>query len=66
LLTVKGQSSQMRCTAGMASGTVLWSVLLLTSRETLVTVSGSGRGGRVRQDLPLCHDGRGLAVGVGW
>lgn len=63
MLTVRGLISQMRSIAGMASGTVLWSVLLPTSRETLVTHSGLGQGGRVRQGLPLCDNGRGFVMG---
>jgi hypothetical protein len=58
LLTVTGSILPMRCNAAIASGTVLWSVLLPASRETLVTDTGLGRGGRVRQGLPLRHDTR--------
>ncbi len=57
MLTVTGSILPMRCNAAIASGTVLWSVLLPASRETLVT-HGLGRGGRVRQGLPLRHDTR--------
>lgn len=62
MLTVTVSIRQMRCTAGTASGTVLWSVLLPASRETLVTDTGLGRGGRVRQGLPLRH-ASGFVVG---
>ena len=63
MLTVTGSIRPMRCTAGTASGTVLWSVLLPASRETLVT-HGLGQGGRVRQGLPLRHDSRAFVIGV--
>ena len=64
MLTVTGSILPMRCTAAMSSGTVLWSVSLLTSRETLVTDTGLGQGGRVRQGLPLRHDRFGFVVGA--
>jgi hypothetical protein len=64
LLTVTGSILPMRCTAGTASGTVLWSVLLPTSRETAVTLTGLGQGGCVRHGLPLRRDTRGCVVGV--
>jgi hypothetical protein len=64
LLTVTGTILPMRYTAGTASGTVLWSVLLPASRETAVTHTGLGQGGGVRQGLPLRHDARGFVVGV--
>jgi hypothetical protein len=64
LLTVTGSILQMRCTAGTASGTVLWSVLLPASREMVVTHTGLGQGGGVRQVLPLRHDSRGFVMGV--
>ena len=63
MLTVKGTILPMRCTRGTASGTVLWSVLLLASRETPVTHTGLGQGGGVRQVLPLRHGSRGFVVG---
>lgn len=53
LLTVTESILPMRCTAGIPSGTVLWSVLLPVSRETVVTHTGLGQGGGVRQGLPL-------------
>jgi hypothetical protein len=56
LLTVTGTILPMRCNAAWASGTVLWSVLLPASRETVVTHTGLGQGGCVRQGLPLRHD----------
>ena len=64
MLTVTGTILQMRCTAGTTSGTFLWSVLLPASRETVVTHTGLGQGGGVRQALPLRHDNRGFVVGV--
>jgi hypothetical protein len=64
LLTVTGSILPMRCTAGTASGTVLWSVLLPASREADVTLTGLGLGGCVRQGLPQRHDRRGFVVGV--
>jgi hypothetical protein len=66
LLTVTASIRRMRYTAEMASGTVLWSVLLPASRETLVTHIGLVRGGGVRQGLPLRHSGRGCVVGAHW
>ena len=64
MLTVKGTIQRMRCTAGAASGTVLWSVLLPASRETGVTHTRLGQGGGVRQGLLLRHDSRSFVVGV--
>ena len=64
MLTVTGTILPMRCTLGTASGTVLWSVLLPASRETVVTHTGLGQGGGVRQGLPLRHDSRGFVVGA--
>jgi hypothetical protein len=64
LLTVTGTILPMRYTAGTASGTVLWSVLLPASRETVATDTGLGQGGGVRQVLPLRHASRGFAVGA--
>lgn len=56
----------MRYTAVMRSGTVRWSALLLTSRETLVTDTRIGQGGRVRQAQLLRHDSRDFVVGAHW
>jgi hypothetical protein len=64
LLTVTGTIPPMRCTVGTASGTVLWSVLLPASRETVVTDTRMGQGGGVRQVLPLRRDSRAFVVGV--
>jgi hypothetical protein len=64
LLTVTDSILQMRCTAGTASGTVLWSGLLPASRETAVTHTGLGQGGGVRHGLPLRRDTRRCVVGV--
>jgi hypothetical protein len=64
LLTVTDAIRPMRCTAAIASGIVLWSVLLPASRETRVTHTGLGQGGGVRQGLPRRHDIRGLVVGM--
>ena len=44
---------RMPCTAETASGTFLWSHLLLASKEIDVTHLGSGQGGGVRDGLPL-------------
>ena len=63
MLTVTGSILPMRCTGGTASGTVLWSVLLPASRETVVTHTGLGQGGCVRQGLPLRRDSGGFVVG---
>jgi hypothetical protein len=63
LLTVTGTILPMRCTAGTASGTVLWSVLLPASRETVVTHLGTGQGGGVRHNQPLRREARGWPVG---
>jgi hypothetical protein len=63
LLTVTGSILPMRYTAGAASGTVLWSVSLPASRETVVTHSGLGQGGCVGQGLPLPHGSAGFVVG---
>lgn len=66
MLTVKVSIPPMRCTAAIASGTVLWSVLLPVSRETQVTRRTLGQGGgvRLRHRLAVCHDGRGFSVGA--
>ena len=64
MLTVTCSILPMRCPAAIASGTVLWSVLLPASRETLVTDTGLGQGGGVRQGLPLRHDRFGFVVGA--
>ena len=53
MLTVTGTILPMRSTRAYQSGTVLWSVLLPASRETVVTHTGLGQGGGVRQGLPL-------------
>ena len=63
MLTVTCSILGMRCTATIASGTVLWSVLLPASRETVVTDTGLGQGGGVRQVLPLRHDSHDFVVG---
>ena len=51
---------RMRCSAPLASGTLLWSVLLPISRETVITHTELGQGGGVRQILPLRRSGCGL------
>jgi hypothetical protein len=53
LLTVGSSILQMQCRGPMGSGTVLWSALLPTSRETGITHTEQGQGGGVRQVLPL-------------
>ncbi|BBY18468.1 hypothetical protein MLIT_40600 [Mycolicibacterium litorale] len=64
LLTVRCPIRPMRYTVAKPSGTVLWSHLLLVSRETVVTRVGMGQGGGVRQVLPLRHgfDGSGMGA----
>ena len=52
----------MRCTAPIPSGTLLWSALLPTSRETVITDTKLGQGGGVRHLLPLRHDNRGQVL----
>lgn len=47
MLTVRGIIGPMRCTATFASGTVLRSHLLPTSREGGITHTGLRRGGGV-------------------
>lgn len=64
MLTVTGTILPMRRTRAYQSGTVLWSVLLPTSRETAVTQTGLGQGGGVRHGLPLRHDSRRFVVGA--
>ena len=64
MLTVRESIVRMRYTAGFSSGTVLWSVLLPTGRETGVTWSVLGQGGGVRHDLPLRRVERGYDVRV--
>ena len=64
MLTVTDSILPMRYTAGAASGTVLWSVSLPASRETVVTHSGLGLGGGVRHVMPVRHDNRGFVVAV--
>ena len=56
MLTVRVTIQRMRCKAQLASGTVLWSVLLPMSRETATTRTGSGLEGSVRQVLPVRYD----------
>jgi hypothetical protein len=64
LLTDRESIVQMRCTAGNSSGTVLWSVLLPTGRETEVTWWELWQGGGVRDILPLRRAERGYDVRV--
>ena len=52
----------MRCTGECSSGMVLWSGLLPTGRETVVTWWVLGQGGGVRDDLPLRRVERGYDV----
>lgn len=47
LLTVQGIILRMRCMAPIRSGTVLWSHLLLASREIRITRMGFRQGGDV-------------------
>ena len=62
LLTVAVTILPMRCPAPIGSGTVLWSALLPTSRETAITHTGQQRGGGVRQVLPVRLGDRGGVV----
>jgi len=66
LLTVIGTIRRMRYNRRAASGIVLWSALLPTSRERAVTHLGSVQGGGVRQGLPYRQVGRGVGVGASW
>jgi len=54
----------MRYIAPTPSGTVLWSVLLLTGRETVLTRLGFGLEGSVRQMLPVRYASPGLVAGA--
>lgn len=65
MLTVTYSIPPMRYMALTASGTVRWSVLLPTGRETVLTRSGFGLEGSVRQMLPMRYAGAGLVAGVG-
>ena len=58
LLTVASSILPMRCPAPIGSGTVLWSALLPTSRETGITHTGQEQGGGVRQVLPVRRSDR--------
>ena len=53
MLTVTGSIPPMQYAGTIASGTVLWSVLLLAGRKTVLTGMGSGLEGSVRQVLPV-------------
>ena len=64
MLTVTGTILPMRSTVAYQSGTVLTSVLLPASRDTVVTHTRLGQGGGVRQGLLLRHDSRSFVVGV--
>ena len=64
LLTVAVTILRMRCPAPIRSGTVLWSALLPTSRETAITHTEQGQGGGVRQVLPLRRNNRGSVLGA--
>ncbi len=66
LTTVATRILQMRYASTIRSGTVRWSALLLTSKETLVTDARLEQGGRVRQAQVLRHDTRDFVVGVHW
>ena len=66
LLTVGSSILRMPCTATTASGTVLWSGLLPTSRETEITQTEQGRGGGVRHGQPLRRSHRGFLMEQLW
>ena len=63
MLTVERPIPPMRYMAPTPSGTVLWSVLLLTGRETVLTRSGFGLEGSVRQMLPVRYASPGVVAG---
>ena len=62
MLTVGFPILRMQCTATNQSGTVRWSGLLPTSRETVITHSKRGLGGGVRRGQPLRRRHRGFVV----
>lgn len=62
MLTVECAIAPMRYEASPPSGTVRWSVLLPTGRETDLTSLGSGREGSVRQVLPVRYMSDGLVA----
>ena len=64
LLTVECSIPRMRSAGATASGTVRWSVLLLTGRETVLTRLGFGLEGSVRQMLPVRYASPGLVAGA--
>jgi len=59
-----GSIPPMRYAVAIASGTVLWSVLLPTGRETVLTAKGSRLEGSVRQVLPVRYSSRGVVAGA--
>jgi hypothetical protein len=63
LPAVIGSILRMECTPVRRSGTVLWSVLLPASSETVVTHTGPGQGGCVRYYMPLRRGDLLAAVG---
>ena len=64
MLTVADSIPQMRYAVATPSGTVLWSVLLPTGRETVLTVTRPRLEGGVRQVLPVRYDSRGDVAGT--
>lgn len=64
MLTVTGSIPRMRYAVGIPSGTVLWSVLLPTGRETVLTGTGSRLEGSVRQVLPVRYSSFGFVAGA--
>ncbi|AFM14946.1 hypothetical protein Mycch_0120 [Mycolicibacterium chubuense NBB4] len=64
LLTVRASIPRMRYAGITPSGTVLWSVLLPMSRETVLTETGSGLEGSVRQVLPVRYASDGIVAGA--
>lgn len=64
MLTVADSIPQMRYAVATPSGTVLWSVLLPTGRETVLTGTGSRLEGGVRQVLPVRYTSCGFVAGA--
>jgi len=59
-----GSIPSMQYAGAIPSGTVLWSVLLPTGRETMLTGMGSRLEGSVRQVLPVRYSSRGFVAGA--
>lgn len=59
-----GSIPPMQYAVTIPSGTVLWSVLLPTGREKVLTGTGSRLEGSVRQVLPVRYSSRGFVAGA--